>query len=98
MRIEFSQHDYETLLLTLGYAAGALQRSGEHGLFFRVLELANRINRDNPNWTAYELPPRELWDQDNEEIARYFFQQVEREFQAYLNMLLAEKVQSGEIR
>jgi len=98
MRIEFSQHDYETLLLILGYAAGALQNQGQHGLFYRVIELSNHINRDNPNWTQYELPPRELWDQDNEEITRHFFQQLEREYQLYLNTLLAEKMQSGEIR
>lgn len=87
MRIEFSQRDYETLLLTLGYAAGALQDRGERGLFYRVLELANTINKDNPNWAAYELPPRELWDQDNEELTRHFFKQIEISFQAYLNKL-----------
>ena len=82
MRIEFSQHDYETLLLTLGFASGALLAQGDRPLFYRVLELSNRINRDNPNWTQFELPPRELWDQDNEEITRHFFQQLEKQYQA----------------
>lgn len=87
MRIEFSQRDYETLLLTLGYAAGALQQAGDRALFYRVLELANTINKDNPNWTSYELPPRELWIEDNEELTRYFFKQIEKTYQAWLNRL-----------
>lgn len=91
MRIEFSQHDYETLLLTLGYAAGALLMQGDRALFYRVVELANRINRDNPNWTQFEIPPKELWDQDNEELARHFFQQIERNYQLWLNSLGAVK-------
>jgi hypothetical protein len=78
MRIEFSQRNYEMLLLVLGYAAGALQRDGDRALFYRVLELANDINKDNPNWTAYEVPPPEHQDDDNQELARHFFAQIQR--------------------
>ncbi len=44
--------DYNRLLMTLGFAAGA------GGLnMFNVLDLANRLNRGNPHWTPYEFHP-----------------------------------------
>jgi hypothetical protein len=51
--IELSESDFTTLLLCLGYATGSAIWRHEEGLARSFMELANTINRDNPNWTPY---------------------------------------------
>ena len=55
--IELTRDEFATLLLMLGYATGAAFAKGERDLGYRFVALANQINKDNPNWTAYEIPP-----------------------------------------
>ncbi len=47
--------DFQTLLLCLGIATGAM--SGPNAFPRGLLALANRINAGNPNWTPYDLTP-----------------------------------------
>jgi hypothetical protein len=60
-----TRDQYETLLLALGLAAGAAHGQGNEKLFIGLLRLANEINKNNPNWQPYELPPAK---EDNAEI------------------------------
>jgi hypothetical protein len=52
-----TRDQYETLLLALGTAAGAAHSQKQNELFIAFLRLANEINKNNPNWQPYELPP-----------------------------------------
>jgi hypothetical protein len=52
-----TRDQYETLLVALGYAAGAAVAREEHKLFFAFLRLTNEINKNNPNYRPYEVPP-----------------------------------------
>jgi hypothetical protein len=50
-----TRDQYETLLVALGYAAGAAISRKENGLFIGFLRLCNEINKNNPNYLPYEL-------------------------------------------
>ncbi len=52
--VELSQADFDALLLALGMAAGACLRDGQKGLALLVIELSNKINKNNPRWIPYE--------------------------------------------
>jgi hypothetical protein len=54
MKIEFSQEDFDLLLLTIGYATGAAMVRGELEQADRFVYLANQVNKNNPNWKPYE--------------------------------------------
>jgi len=56
MTFELSREDYQTLLLALGMAAGTASREGDDRLFRAFTRLANTVNKDNPDWTPYEVP------------------------------------------
>jgi hypothetical protein len=56
MTIELSQDDFELLLVMLGYGTGAAMQHDQK-LAYKFLALANRINKDNPNWTPYAVSP-----------------------------------------
>jgi hypothetical protein len=56
MKFELNKEDFELLLISLGVAAGVATRDGNPVLFLRFLKLANTINKDNPDWTPYEVP------------------------------------------
>jgi len=49
-----SEGDYENLLLALGIAAGAT--GGDKRMFWRWIELVNRLNAGNPQFTPYQIP------------------------------------------
>ena len=53
MTFELDDADFDLLLLALGIATG---HSWDHNkkLAIRLIQLANTINKDNPNWTPYE--------------------------------------------
>jgi hypothetical protein len=55
--VELSQTDFDALLLALGMAAGACLRDGQKGLALLVIELSNKINKNNPRWIPYETAP-----------------------------------------
>lgn len=57
MTIELTDDEFGNLIFTLGIAAGALAKQSDMRGVSRVFRLANAINRNNPNWTPYEIPP-----------------------------------------
>jgi len=56
MTLELSAEDHEMLILVLGIALGTTH--GNRSLFLEIIRLANRINKDNPNWRPYEVPEK----------------------------------------
>jgi hypothetical protein len=53
--LTMNPEDYERLLMCLG-AATAMSALGRHVLTFNaVLEMMNRLNDGNPNWTPYQV-------------------------------------------
>jgi hypothetical protein len=54
--ITLDREEYDRLLLMMGFAVGAAFKQDEH-LAYRFLDLANRVNRNNPHWRPYEIPP-----------------------------------------
>lgn len=52
---QLSEEDYEALLLLLGYACATAHEQNNRLLARRFLRLANTINKDNPQWTPYEI-------------------------------------------
>jgi hypothetical protein len=59
MTIELTHDEFDTLLLMCGYAAGAAFDKGDRRLCNGFITLANAINRDNPRWIPYQIPPEE---------------------------------------
>ena len=55
--LEMTRDDFDTLILALGYAAGAAHANPDLTLFWRWIAFANRLNATNPNFTPYEIPP-----------------------------------------
>jgi hypothetical protein len=53
--IILSDEEFVVLNLALGAAAGAAFEIHEKKLAFSIVRLANSVNRDNPNWTPYQL-------------------------------------------
>jgi hypothetical protein len=53
--ITLTGDEYQRLLLLTGYATGAAMKD-DPKLAYSFLDLANRINRDNPRWTPYAIP------------------------------------------
>lgn len=54
-----SRDDYDVLLIMLGYATGAASGRADKTLFRNFLRLTNEINKNNPDFRPYELPPEE---------------------------------------
>lgn len=50
---------FMTMLLLLGYATGSAIQQGQMGLANSFIGLTNEINKDNPNYTPYELLPED---------------------------------------
>lgn len=57
--LEMTADDYNALLIMLGYAAGSAEKDGEHGRRREMQRFFNEMNRTNPNFTPYEVPPKE---------------------------------------
>jgi hypothetical protein len=54
--LTMSREDYEALIFRLGLATGYLMREGaQRHQIDRELELLNRLNQGNPNYTPYEV-------------------------------------------
>lgn len=51
--ITLTHHDYNALLLVLGFAAGGAMQKGNLDMAHSFLKLANSINVGNPDWTPY---------------------------------------------
>ena len=57
MTIELTQDEFDDLLLALGMATGGLLRVSDRQHYFRLLKLINAVNRNNPDFRPYEIPP-----------------------------------------
>jgi hypothetical protein len=53
--IELTCDEFDSLLIMMGYAAGAAS-SCDSQLLTSFLRLANAVNRNNPRWTPYAMP------------------------------------------
>ena len=53
--ITLTDDEFDQLLIVCGYAAGAAMNNREDRLAYSFIQLANRINEGNPNWTPYEV-------------------------------------------
>lgn len=47
--------DFTLLLIVLGMASGAAYDKTNKAMFHSIIELANTINKDNPDWTPYNI-------------------------------------------
>lgn len=54
--LRMNQDEWDELLVTLGYAGGAMASAGEPLMFNRTLRLVNRLNAGNPDFIPYEIP------------------------------------------
>jgi hypothetical protein len=52
-----TRDQYDQLLIALGMAAGTAHSQNNKHLFMSLLRLANEINKNNPNWQPYDVPP-----------------------------------------
>jgi hypothetical protein len=57
LTIELDDDEFSQLILMSGYAWGAAMKADDSELARLFLILANRINKNNPKWTPYEIPP-----------------------------------------
>jgi hypothetical protein len=60
--IELSQDDFDTLLFALGLLVSGYLRDGRKGLALRIVELANKMNKNNPRWIPYDTTADERTD------------------------------------
>lgn len=56
MTIELTQDEFDSLLITLGVAVGTFMKQNDWAQVLRLMRLVNAVNRNNPNWTPYEVP------------------------------------------
>jgi hypothetical protein len=56
MTIELTQDEFDSLLVMVGYAAGAAFKEGNRNMAYRFICIANKINANNPRWFPYEIP------------------------------------------
>jgi hypothetical protein len=56
LNLNLTREEFDTLILALGFATGSAFKQGMGKLSYSLLELANTINKDNPNWKPYEIP------------------------------------------
>lgn len=55
--LEMTRDDYDRLTLMLGFAVGAVMRTGDMRMFYTWLRFTNELNNGNPNFTPYKIPP-----------------------------------------
>jgi hypothetical protein len=53
--LTMSRDDWQHVLLTFGYAAGAMSTNGDQNSRRTLFELLNRINEGNPHYTPYQV-------------------------------------------
>jgi hypothetical protein len=53
--LTLSREDWQSLLITIGYAAGAMNSNGDSRSYRECYELLNRLNQGNPNYTPYQV-------------------------------------------
>ena len=53
--LSMSLEDWQNLLLTLGYAMGAMAANNDMNSRNSLLQLVNRLNQGNPHYTPYQV-------------------------------------------
>jgi hypothetical protein len=53
--LEMTQHDYEMLVMILGFATGKLEPQ-QTATFWLWIQFVNELNRTNPHFSQYEIP------------------------------------------
>jgi hypothetical protein len=54
--LSMSGEDYQKLLIALGYYTDGIScRAGKDSAFIEMIELLNRLNSGNPNYTPYQV-------------------------------------------
>jgi hypothetical protein len=56
MIVNLTEKEFDRLLLALGSALYVCIRAKDQEGMISMLQLANAVNRNNPNWTNYEVP------------------------------------------
>jgi hypothetical protein len=51
--LTLSREDYRSLLITMGYAAGAMKTNGDKKSYRSLYELLDRLHSGNPDYTPY---------------------------------------------
>jgi hypothetical protein len=59
LNISLDEDESVLLLMLLGYAVGTALKNRDP-FAMKFVDLANKMNRDNPNWTPYEIPKDQL--------------------------------------
>ena len=57
MTITLTDDEFAQLLFLLGFATGQAFNDNEPRLAYKFIDLTNKINRGNPNFRPYEIPP-----------------------------------------
>jgi hypothetical protein len=55
--IELTDDEFDTLIQTLGSAVGWMFLYGHRDSAFKVVALMNKIGKDRPDFSPYEVPP-----------------------------------------
>lgn len=56
MHVQLSEEDFQHLLRALGMALYVAINQQDRPLMAQILRLSNEVNKNNPNWTPYEVP------------------------------------------
>ena len=55
--ITLTREQFDILLLMAGYASGAAMQAKDARMAWSFVHLTNVLNKDNPDFTPYEIPP-----------------------------------------
>jgi hypothetical protein len=58
IRLDLTDDEYSEMLVFLGAHMAGAKVMGEGLLFYAALEFCNDLNRENPHYQQYEIPPR----------------------------------------
>ena len=56
--LTMNTEEWAHLLLMVGHAAGVAMRDGNKDDFYRWIQLANEMNRTNPEFITYSMPEK----------------------------------------
>jgi hypothetical protein len=57
LNLQLTREEFDALILVLGIATGQAFKTGMKKHAYMLLSLANAVNKDNPNWRPYDIPP-----------------------------------------
>jgi hypothetical protein len=56
--IRLTRDEFDVLLIMMGYAAAAAYQQKNTSMAYAFIRIANAVNKDNLNWTPYEVPEK----------------------------------------